>query len=146
MATNWARAKADYAMAMRQLSILPKRLLGSAEVGNRVGMLEALVTLATSLRFGRNSTHIKWDTMLKTRTWLNNAHDMGQEYSCKTVVGLDRAKQYVTTGHTSGKWFGWYMKGERMRMGMIWKQDKALTSALAMAACAEAETRWTNRQ
>ena len=80
VATNWARAKADYAMAMRQLSILPERLLpqlGSAEVEDRVGMLEALVMLATSLRSGRNSTHIQWDTMRKTRTWLSNAHDAG---------------------------------------------------------------------
>ena len=80
VATNWARAKADYAKAMRQLSILPERLLpqlGSAEVEDRVGMLEALVMLATSLRSGRNSTHIQWDTMHKTRTWLSNAHDAG---------------------------------------------------------------------
>ena len=58
------------------------------------------------------------------------------------MVGLDRAKQYVTTGHTSGKWFGRFMKGSRMRMGMIRRQNEALTSALAMAVCAEAETRW----
>ena len=50
-------------------------------------MSEALVTLATSLRFGRNSKHIQYDTMRKTRTWLNNAHVAGQECSCKTVVG-----------------------------------------------------------
>ena len=80
VATFCARAKADYAKAMRQLSILPERLLpqlGSAEVEDRVGMLEALVMLATSLRSGRNSTHIQWDTMRKTRTWLSNAHDAG---------------------------------------------------------------------
>ena len=105
-------------------------------------MSEALVTIATSLRYGRNSKHIQYDTMRKTRTWLNNAHDAGQEYSCETVVGLDHAKQYVTTGHTSGKWFGRFMKGSRMRMGMIRRQNEALTSALAMAVCAEAETRW----
>jgi hypothetical protein len=145
VATNWARAKADYRMAMRQLSVLPERLLprlGSEEVHDRVGMSEALVTIATLLRYGRNSKHIQYDTMRKTRTWLNNAHDAGQEYSCETVVGLDRAKQYVTTGHTSGKWFGRFMKGSRMRMGMIRRQNEALTSTLAMAVCAEAETRW----
>ena len=145
VATNWARAKADYAMAMRQLSILPERLLpqlGSAVVEDIVGMSEALVMLATSLRTGRNSTHIQWDTMHKTRTWLNNAHEAGREYSYKTVVGLDRAKQYITTGHTSGKWFGWFMKGVRMRMGMIQKQNEALTSALAMVACTVVEACW----
>jgi hypothetical protein len=119
VATNWAKAKADYKMAMRQLSIMPKQLLprlGSEEVHNRIGMSEALVTLATSLRHGRNSKNIQYDTMQKTRTWLNNTHDAGQEYLCETVVGLDRAKQYVTTGHTLGKWFGCFMRGSRKRI------------------------------
>ena len=124
--TNWARAKADYEMAMRQLSIMPEQLLprlGSEEVRDRVGMVEALVTLATSLKHGRNLKHIQYDTMRKTQTWLNNAHDAGQEYSCETVVGLDRAKQYVTTGHTLGKWFGYFMRESHMRMGMIRRQN-----------------------
>ena len=55
-------------------------------------------------------------------------------YSCKTVVGLDWAKQYATTSYTSGKWFGWFMKKARMNMGMIRKHNKALISALVMAA------------
>ena len=90
-------------MAMCQLSILPERLLprlGLEEVRDRVGMSEALVTLANSLRYGRNSKHIQYETMQKRRTWLNNAHDAGKEYSCETVVGLDQAKQYITTGHS----------------------------------------------
>ena len=69
MATNWARAKADYEMAMRQLSIMPERLfprLGSEEVRDRVGMSEVLVTLATSLRHGRNLKHIQYETMRKS--------------------------------------------------------------------------------
>ncbi len=80
--------------------------------------------------------------MHKTRTWLNNAHDAGQEYTCKTVVGMDRAKQYIMPGHTSGKWFGQFMKGARMRMGIIHKQNEASTSALVMVVYAVAETRW----
>ena len=88
--------------------------LGSAKVEDRVGMSEALVMLATSLRARRNLTHIQWDTMHKTRTWLNNAHNVGREYSYKTAVRLDWTKQYVTTDHTSGKWFGRFMKGVRM--------------------------------
>ena len=86
--------------------------------------------------------HIQWDTVHKTRTWLNNVHDAGFEYSCEMVVGLDCTKQYVTNGHTSGKWFGRFMKGARMQMCMICRQNEALTSALANAICAEAEMRW----
>jgi hypothetical protein len=145
VATNWVRAKVDYEMSMRHLSILPEQLLpqlGSEEVQDRAGILEALVMLATSLRSGRNSTNIQWDTMRSTRTWLNNAHDAGQEYTCKTVVRMERAKQYIMSGHTSGKWFGQFMKGARMRMGMIHKQNEALTSTLMIAVCAEAEAPW----
>jgi hypothetical protein len=56
-------------MAMQQLSIMLERLLprlGSEEIRDRVGMSEALVTLATSLRHGRSSKHIQYDTMRKT--------------------------------------------------------------------------------
>ncbi len=82
-------------MAMQQLSIMPERLLprlGSEEVRDKVGMSEALVTLTTSLRHGRNSKHIQYDTMRKTQTWLNKAHDAGQEYSYETVVGLEEPR------------------------------------------------------
>jgi hypothetical protein len=147
VATNWARAKADYDMTMSHLSVLPECLLpqlGSAEVQDRVGMGEALTTLVTLLHPGRNSTNIQWDTMRKTRTWLSNPHDAGHEYTCETVVGMDRAKQYVTSGHTLGKWFSRFMRGSRLRMGMIRKQNEALTSVLALAVCEAAEARWNS--
>ena len=145
VSTNWSRAKADYEVTMRYLSIRPETLLpqlGSETLRDRVGMAEALATLTTSLRPGRNSTNIQWDTVRKTQTWLNNAHDAGREYLCETVVGVDRAKQYVTTGHSAGKWFGCFMKGALLRMGMIRKQNEALTSDFTMAVSAAAEERW----
>jgi hypothetical protein len=73
VATNWARAKVDYDMTMGHLSVLPEYLLpqlGLAEVWDRVGMAEALTSLVTSWRPGRNSTNIQWETMRKMRTWL----------------------------------------------------------------------------
>jgi hypothetical protein len=101
-------------MVMNNLSMLLETLLPhlrNAELKDRVGMGATLATLVTSLRAGRNSTNIQWDTMRKTRTWISNAHDAGQEYSCKLVVDLDRAKQYVTSSHTFGKWYGRFMRG-----------------------------------
>jgi hypothetical protein len=81
--------------------------------------------------------------MRKTRTWISNAHNTGREYSCKMVVGLDRSKQYVTSSHTFGNWYSHFMCGARLRMGMIWKQNKALTLKLALAVCTTAEARWS---
>ena len=145
VSSNWARTKADYHMVMSNLSVSPEALLphlGNAELTDRVGMSAALATLVTSLRAGRNSANIQVDTMRKTRTWISNAHDAGQEYSCESVVGLDRAKQYVTSCHTFGKWYGRFMRGARLRMGMVRKQNEALTSLLALAVCEVAESRW----
>ena len=145
VSSNWARTKADYHMVMSNLSVSPEALLphlGNAELTDRVGMSAALATLVTSLRAGRNSANIQVDTMRKTRTWISNAHDAGQEYSCESVVGLDRAKQYVTSCHTFGKWYGRFMRGARLRMGMVRKQNEALTSLLARAVCEVAESRW----
>jgi hypothetical protein len=124
VASNWSRTRADYQMVMNNLSVLPETLLphlGHTELKDRVGMGTALATLVTSLRAGRNTINIQWDTMRKMRTWISNAHDAGQEYSCEAVVGLDRAKQYVTSSHTFGKWYGCFMRGARLRMGMIRK-------------------------
>ncbi len=145
VSSNRSRTRADYQMVMNNLSILPETLLphlGNAELRDRVGMGAALATLVISLRVGRNSTNIQWDTMRKTRTWISNAHDAGQEYSCESVVGLDRAKQYVTSSHTFGKWYGHFMRGAWLRMGMIRKQNEALTSLVALAVCKVAESKW----
>jgi hypothetical protein len=65
-------------------------------------MMAAIATLATSLCPGRNSTNIQWDTMGKMQTWINKAQDAGRDYSCKTIIGLDRTKQYVLSCHTFG--------------------------------------------
>ena len=145
VSSNWSRTKADYQMVMSNLSVSPETLLphlGNAELRDRVGMGAALAMLITSLRAGRNSTNIQVDTMRKTRTWISNAHDAGQEYSCESVVGLDRAKQYVTSCHTFGKWYGRFMRGARLRMGMVRKQNEALSSLMALAVCEVAESKW----
>jgi hypothetical protein len=99
--------------------------------------------LVTSLCPGRNSTIIQWDTMRETKIWISNAHDAGREYLCETVMGLDRTKQYVTSSHTFGKWFSHFMQGARLRMGMIRKQNEALTSTLALAVCGVVGAKWS---
>ncbi len=80
--------------------------------------------------------------MRKTQTWLSNAHNAGREYLCKTVIGFDNAKQYVTSGKKDGKWFERFMRGARLQMGMVRIQNEALTSELALAVCHKAEQIW----
>ncbi len=58
------------------------------------------------------------------------------------MVGLDQKKLYVSTGHTFGKWFSCFMWGVRLRMGMVRRQNEALSSKLVIGICAEAEKLW----
>jgi len=137
VAGNWARARADYTMVCNHLSLeagtlLPR--LGNPKLEDRVGMAVALA--------GRNSSSIQVDTMRRTQTWYGNAHDVGSGYSCQTVVGLDQKKQYLSTSHTFGRWFSQFMRGARLRMGMVRRQNKALTSLLLLGVCAAGEEAW----
>jgi hypothetical protein len=77
--------------------------------------------------------------MRKTQMWYGNVFDAGREYTYDIVVGLDQKKQYLPSSHTFGKWFGHFMKGARLRMGMIWRQNEALTSAMVLAMCMQAK-------
>jgi hypothetical protein len=142
VSSNWSRSRKDYNMTVDNLSldyraILP--VLGKPRVGDRVGLGVALTTVLASLRQGRNSTNVQFDTIRKTQTWYSNAHDAGENYSFETVVGLYQKKQYLSTGHTFGKWFARFMRGARLRMGMVCRQNEALTSKLVLGVCEEAK-------
>ncbi len=99
----------------------------------------ALTTVLASLRPDKHSSNVQFDTIQKTQTWYANAYNAGENFSCETVVGLDQKKQYVSTSHTFGKWFTRFMRGARLRMGMVRRQNEALTSKLVLGVCAEAE-------
>jgi hypothetical protein len=57
-------------------------------------------------------------------------------------VGLDQKKQYLSTSHTFGRWFSRFMRGARLRMGMVRRQNDALTSLLLLGVCAAGEEAW----
>ena len=146
---NWARAKRDYITAINHLSLRTESLLpvlGNPTVTDRVGIGMAILTVVTSLRAGINSSNIQYDTMRKTPTWYGNAFDAGSEYTCDTVVGLDQKKQYLSSSHTFGKWFSRFMRGARLRMGMVRRQNEALTSELVLRMCSVAEGEWRAAQ
>jgi hypothetical protein len=149
VAGNWGRARQDYLTAISHLSLRTESLLpllGNPVMTDRLGMGVAILTVVTSLRAGVHSAIIQYDTMRKTQTWYGNAFDAGREYTCDTVVGLDQKKQYLSSSHTFGKWYSRFMKGARLRMGMIRRQNKALTSAMVLAMCRRAELDWRSAQ
>jgi hypothetical protein len=145
VASNWSRSKRDFDMALDHLSlnhctILP--VLGNPTLEDRVGLGIALATVLASLRPGKNAATVQFDMIRKTQTWYANAYDVGESFSCETMVRLDQKKQYVSTSHTFGKWFAHFMRGACLRMGMVQRQNKALTSKLVLGICAEAELIW----
>ncbi len=78
--------------------------------------------------------------------WYGNAFDASSEYTCDTVVGLDQKKQYLSSSHTFGKWFSCFMRGVHLRMGMVRRQNEALTSELVLRMCNVAEGEWRAAQ
>ena len=65
-----------------------------------------------------------------------------ENFSCKTIVGLDQKKQYVLTGHTFGKWFACFMQGACLCMDMAQRQNEALSLKLVLGVCGKAERIW----
>jgi hypothetical protein len=136
VAGNWARSRRVFLTAVNHLSLRTESLLpvlGNPTVSDRLGMGVAILTVVTSLRAGINSFNIQYDIMQKTQTWYGDAFDAGREYICDTVVGLDQKKQYLSSSHTFRKWFSHFMKGAQLRMGMILRQNEALTSPMVLA-------------
>jgi hypothetical protein len=145
VASNWSRSNRDFDMAIKHLSINPCTILpvlGNPKVEDWVGLGVALMTVLALLQPGENSSTVQFDTICKTQTWYANTYDAGENFSCDTVVGLDQKKQYISMGHTFGKWFARFMREAWLRMGMVRIQNKALTSRLVLGICAEAERIW----
>ena len=140
---NWRRARADYLSTTNMLSIkdfLP--VLGWAIVEDRVGLASALMTIITSLREGINTENIQYDTMRKTAAWLANVFNAGENYNNNSVLGGDRSKQTLSNCPTHGVFNTRARKGARLRMGMVRRQNEALTSELLLAMHRVAEEEW----
>ncbi len=141
VASNWSQSKRDFNMVVSNSSlnyrtILP--MLGNPTVEDQVRLDVALTIVLASLRPGKNAAYVQFDTIRKTQTWYANSYDAGENFSCKSVVGLDQKKRYVLMGHTFGKWFSHFMRGARLRMGMVRRQNEALSSKLVIGICGKA--------
>ena len=125
---NARRLRRDYEDARSVLSV--KRLvptLGSDELKDRVGMGVAVMTLNASLRKGRYANHLQWDSMRKTASAYNNAFEAGEDFRAGSIYASYDKKMYESQAPTASKWFSRFMLGTKRRMGVIRKQDEALT-------------------
>ena len=141
--SNLYRLQRDYHDAASSLSI--KRLvprLGNTEIRDSVGMGIAITTLNASLRKGRYTDHLQWDSMRKSRTWYFNAFEAGVVGDKSALfIGSDR-KVYTSTSPTSTPWFSRFLLGAKRRMGVHREQNEALSAEQLTAVLNMCERDW----
>ena len=141
--SNLSRMRRDHMETVTTTSIeslLPE--MGNPFLADRVGMKMAIATLVASLREGRNTANVQWDTVRKTATWLRHLHESGRQYRSDAVMGGANKKGLISNCPTVGDWYGSFAKGCRARMGMTRVQNEPLTSAIFNALDTLATEEW----
>lgn len=143
VSNNLSRLKLDYRDGMAVFSMVdPLPVLGSSELRDRVGMKCALFTLNASLRNGKYTSNLQWHSARKTQTWYENAFGAGEEAAEVSVFASDEKKLYASHSPLASKWFPRFMLGAKRRMGVIRKQDEALTVQQLLGMLELAEQDW----
>ena len=140
---NLRRIQLDYRAAESMFDIRdPLPHLGNPELRDRVGMGVAITTLHSSLRPGKYSGHLQYDSMRKTPTWFGNVWRSGVAYITDTLYAQDAKRVRATTCPTAGEWFTRFILGAKYRMGQIRKQNEAFTSDIIHAMDKITEELW----
>ena len=143
VASNLARMRRDFLETMTTTSILglmPQR--GNPLLQDRVGMKAAIATLNASLRVGKHTTNVQWDTVRKTPTWIRHLHDTGLGYAPDAIMGGATKKTTPSTCPTVGEWFESFGRGCRGRMGIVKVQNEPITSDIYHALDRIATEEW----
>ena len=102
--------------------------LGTYPLLDKVVMGVACINLNMSLRKGRNGCHLQWGSMIKGTTAQANLYEAGVKGMGDTIYARDRKMFTETACPTRGPWFGKFMKGSKLQIGVIKKQDFGFTS------------------
>ena len=81
------------------------------------------VTLRMPLRKGRYFRHLQWDRMRKVPTAWADLYGAGVLEMGDTIYSRDGGNFTETVCHTRGPWFVKFMRGLKLRIGVIKKQD-----------------------
>ena len=100
--------------------------MGPYLLKDEVGMGVACVTLRMSLRKMRYVGHLQWDSMGKGPTACANIYGAGVLGMGDTIYSRDGKTFTKTACPTRGQWFGMFMRGSKMRMGVTCEIIKAL--------------------
>jgi hypothetical protein len=98
-------------------------VLGNPSLEDRVGMRVALATLSSSLRKGKHTRNVQFGTVRQPRSWYTNIFD-----AAANPVDEDDEEEASGLSPTKRQWFKRFMKGVKLRMGVVRIQNEALTS------------------
>jgi len=129
---NLNRLRADHRDAMTLFTMedqLPR--FGSPVLEDTVGMGEALFYLAASLRKGKYTSNVQYETTRITSSWLTNLDGASGRYS-----STEEGTNYFGRGGASSRnrtWLSRFKRGMRLRMGEVRYQNEPFTSDMALA-------------
>ena len=103
------------------------------------------VTFRVSLRKGRYSGHLQWDSMKKFPTACDNLYGSGFIGMGDTVYARDGKNVAETACPMRGPWFVTFMIGLKLRMGVIKKQYFGVTSAMVKVLLEGWDTEWRRK-
>ena len=105
VSSNLNRLRLDYHDSMDSMSMKdPLPVLGRNDVSDKVGMKAAMMTLNASLREGRYTSNLQYDSMRRTQTWYTNAYEAGENTETKSIFMNDMRKLHASEAPTASKW------------------------------------------
>ena len=141
--SNWNRMTRDVREASEVMTmghIFPK--MGDEEMEDKCGMEFATIMLHASLRPGKYAEHLQFQTARKTVSWAMNAWSAISRGEDGTLFASDEKTMFSSEALTRTPWFQRFVLGVKRRMGVIRKQDEALTSLQVLALEEVGEFLW----
>ena len=103
-------------------------IIGTNKVRDIVGIGCAIQNMENLRRKGKWQDQIQWYSIIRTTTWYNNAWEAGAgSLGAGAIYSANEKNVYESTDSTASRWFSRFMLGENRRMGVVRRQDKALT-------------------
>ena len=117
-------------------------MIGTDEVKDKVVIGITLMMLNASLRTKRYLDMIQWDMTRKTPTLSTNEFETGEACREGAIYSSNDRKVCESSAPTTSQWFPIFMLGVKRRMGIVRKQDEALTVDQLMAICEITKVDW----
>ena len=116
--------------------------MGSYPLKDEARMGVACVTLRISIRKWRYIGQLQWDIMSKSPTEWANLNGAGAMGMGDTIYARERKRFTKTVCPTRGPRFGKFMRGSKLRMGVIKKHYLGVTSEMIKDLLEGWDTEW----